>query len=64
MRSQQRSSSGNSELTRIIAFPGRRQFVDEAVDILLGADVDAARRVVQEQHVGLSSSQRASSTFC
>ena len=35
-----------------------------AVDILLGADIDAARRVVEKEYAGLSSSQRASSTFC
>ena len=53
MRSQQRSSSGSSELTRMIALAARGQFVDEAIDILLGADVDAARRVVQKEHVGI-----------
>ena len=29
------------------------QLVDDAVDVLLGADVDAARRVVEEEHVGI-----------
>ena len=40
------------------------ELVDDPVDFRLGADIDAAGRLVQDQHLGLVSSQRDSSTFC
>ena len=42
----------------------RGQLADQAVDFGLGADIDAARRLVQEQNVGLLVESRASATFC
>ena len=46
----ERSSSGSSELTSTIARPRPAQPLDQVVDLLLGADVDAAGRLVEEQH--------------
>jgi hypothetical protein len=40
------------------------QLVDQRLNLRLGADVDAARRLVEQQQRGLLQSQRASSTFC
>ena len=54
MRSEQRSSSGSSELTRMTPLPRGGQVVDDAVDVLLGADVDAAGGVVEEEDVGIA----------
>ena len=31
----------------------RRQFLDQAINVFLGCDVDAARRIVQEQDIGI-----------
>ncbi len=33
--------------------PGGRQLIDQLVDLDLGADVDAARRLVEDQHLGV-----------
>ena len=51
---EQRSSSGSSELTRMTPLPAAARLVDDAVDVLLGADIDAAGGVVEEQHGGIA----------
>ena len=53
IRSQIPNSSGRYELTTRIALPCGGQLADQAIDLGLGADVDAAGRLVQEQDVGL-----------
>ena len=35
------------------AFAFRRQFLNNAVNILLCPDIDTARRIVQKQHLGI-----------
>ena len=43
-------TSGRSLEMRMIARPGRGELRDDAMDLDLGADVDAARRLVEDQH--------------
>ena len=40
------------------------EVAQDRVDLRLGADVDAARRLVDEEHRGLTASSFASATFC
>ena len=53
MRSASSSSSGSSELTTTIASPSAGEREDEVVDLPLGADIDAAGRLVEQQHARL-----------
>ena len=53
MRSQMPSSSGSSEEMTRIALPCVGEPVDDRVDLVLRADVDAAGRLVEDQHVGV-----------
>ena len=53
MRSASRSSSGSSELTTTMARPVTRQPEDQVINLALGADIDAARRFVEQQHARL-----------
>ena len=48
-RSASRRISGSSDETTMIAATFRGQRLDQVVDLGLGADVDAARRLVEEQ---------------
>ena len=53
MRSHMPSSSGISDEIMRMHLPSARQPGDEGVDLVLGADVDAARRLVEDQQLGL-----------
>ena len=64
MRSARSSSSGSSELTTTMARPSRGEPEDEVVDLLLGADVDAAGRLVEEQDARPVASHLPITTFC
>ena len=44
--------SGSSEEATTTAVPSRGEAADDLVDLGLGADVDAVRRLVEEQHLG------------
>ena len=50
IRSASSSSSGSSELTITIASPSPASVRTSVVDLLLGADVDAAGRLVEQEH--------------
>ena len=50
IRSDIARTSGRSLEMRMIPRPGRGQLGDDPVDLDLGADVDAARRLVEDQH--------------
>ena len=63
-RSQMPMISGSSLEITTTPMPSLRQLVDDAVDLRLGADVDAAGRLVEDQHARLDLEQRDSSTFC
>ena len=64
MRSERSSSSGSSELTTTIARPVCAQPEDQIVDLALGADIDAARRLIEQQHARLVASHLPMTTFC
>ena len=65
MRSQTASSSGISLETSRNEVPSLRQLADELVDLRLGADVDAACRLVeQEQDDAATSRNLPTTTFC
>ena len=49
-RSQRPISSGSSDETTTMPTPLAREVAQDAVDLGLGADVDAARRLVEEDH--------------
>ena len=51
--SEPSTTSSSSEEMRTTARPGFGQIADQALDLGLRADVDAARRIVEEQHPGL-----------
>ena len=53
MRSLTRRISGRSEEIIRIAHAARRQIGDDAMNLRLGADVDAMRRLVEDQHRGI-----------
>ena len=53
MRSQMPSSSGSSDRDDDDALALRGQPVDDRVDLVLRADVDAAGGLVEDQHVGV-----------
>ena len=53
MRSASASTSGMSEDTTITALPAARQRVEPAVDLRARGDVDAARRLDQDEEVGI-----------
>ena len=44
--------------------PGRRELPDHPEDLVLGADVDAGRRLVQDEDLGSVPSHLAMTTFC
>ena len=48
-----RRISGSSDEIMMIAFALLREVVQQPVDLALGADVDAARRLVEDQDVGV-----------
>ena len=52
IRSLMASTSGMSELMRMIAIPSCGELIDHLVDLGLRADVDAAGRLVEDQHAG------------
>ena len=54
MRWLSRSTSGSSDEMTMIALPSRGQLVQQPVDLALGADVDAARRLVEDQDVAVA----------
>ena len=51
--------SGSSELIIRMATPAIREAAHDAVDFDLGADIDAARRLVEDQHLAAVRAQRA-----
>ena len=51
MRSDSNRISGSSEETTTTARSIGGQLVDQRVDLVLGLDVDAARRFIQQQHL-------------
>ena len=53
MRSQTVSSSGSSLEVTMMPSPCAAELVHQAIELGLGADVDAARRIVEQQHLGL-----------
>ena len=55
MRSQSVSSSGSSLEVMMIAQPLAAELVDQAIQLGLGADIDAARRIVEQQHLAAGS---------
>ena len=64
-RSQRPISSGSSEEMTTMPTPSRRELAQDAVDLGLGADVDAARRLVEEDApAGRTDSILAIATFC
>ena len=52
MRSLIASTSGSSEEMAMTAMPGSRHVEEKIVHLDLGADIDAARRLVDDQHLG------------
>jgi hypothetical protein len=54
MRWLSRSTSGSSEEMTMMALALCSQRIEELVDFGLGADVDAARRLVEDQHVAIA----------
>ena len=63
-RSAPSTSSSRSEEMSTHAEALLGELVDEGLHLGLGADVDAAGRLVEQQHLRVQASQRASSTFC
>ena len=53
------SSSGSSLETSTTRLPSAREAIDQLVDFELGADVDAARRLVEQQHLRLGQQRLA-----
>ena len=53
MRSQMPSSSGISDEITRMPLPSSASRLMMRVDLVLGADVDAARRLVEDQHLGV-----------
>ena len=49
-----RRISGSSDEIIMMALPSRGEVVEKPVDLALGADVDAARRLVEDQDVGVA----------
>ena len=61
---QMPTTSGSSELMTSTAAPTLGEFVDDRVDLRLGADIDAPGRLVEDQHLRRLSRSRDNSTFC
>ena len=53
MRSHSVSSSGSSLEVTMMPSPSRQSCVHQPIQLGLGADVDAARRIVEQQHLRL-----------
>ena len=62
-RSDRRSISSISEEISTIARPSATSCSMKAIDLLLGADVDAARRLVEDQDLGLDRKRPADQHF-
>jgi len=58
------STSGISDEINQHGDAGTGELRDKPMDLRLGTNVDAPRRLVEDQDFGLGNSQRPISTFC
>ena len=64
IRSHSVSSSGSSLEVTMMPRPCAAKLVHQPIQLGLGADVDAARRIVEQQHLGLGEQPAADDAFC